>query len=69
MESKVWYFGQHDTPAQAQQVYNTELLFGDKMRTFREICPGHLEATRSGKGGRHLLAASANATLRRTGRI
>ena len=51
MESKVWYKSKATSPAAAEQVYNTELLFGDRMRTFREICPNHLEESGSGGGG------------------
>ena len=62
MESKVWYKAQPTSSAEAAKVYDTQLLFGDKMRSFREICPNHIEDTtnggRRGKGrgrGRRLL--------------
>ena len=54
MEGRTWYKQRASTESEKAQVYNTQLRMGDSMRSFREICPNHLDGggQRSGRSPR-----------------
>ena len=54
MEAKLWYKQLQESDEEKSKIYATQLPFNGKLRSFREICPNHLESSKTSAGTRKL---------------